>query len=423
MQSSPIGRLLLIWAVLTLALVALRPYLTERVWHWIPTDYPEWYLYADDVFGGASYVERSSPEGIQIRCNLRDPEADLEPFCGFHVYLNGSANPPTMDLSNFDSMQVEVDYEGGNEKLRFYVREFAPGYSDPANPLDTAKYMSLYVHASETTQPLTIDLQEFTVADWWVNNNNVPRQYARSSLKNVVAFGVDIAYPAALGKHQLSLERVSFRGRWISTEDWYFGILMSWVGVIVLGALIRLYQLRRLAFTLNRQKDQLQELSRVDPLTGLCNRNGLSLFLDQLSDDDPSVWPVSFLFIDVDHFKPINDTYGHGAGDHVLQRVADCMNECCRDSDKVARWGGEEFLMVMPGTASRVAVNVAERLRAVIERVDNPEIEHRHVTVSIGVSEARSRDKLATAIERADAALYNAKQSGRNRVSQDEGER
>ncbi len=417
MQSSPIGKLLLIWAVLTLALVALRPYLTERVWHWIPMENPEWYLYADDSFGGASYAERSGPEGIQIRCNLRDPEADLEPFCGFHVLLDGSINPPAVDLSNFDTMEVKVHYEGGNEKLRFYVREFAWGYSDLADPVDTAKYMSLYVPASETSQPLTFALQEFTVADWWVNNNNVPRQYAMASLENVVAFGVDIAYPAALGKHQLSLERVTFRGHWISTEDWYFGILMSWVGVIVLGAMLRLYQFRRLAVTLNRQKDQYQELSRVDSLTGLCNRNGLNLFLDQLPDDDPSVWPVSFLFIDVDHFKPINDTYGHGAGDQVLQRIANCMNECCRDADKVARWGGEEFLMVMPGTAAKAAVHVAERLRSAIERVDNPEIGHRSVTVSIGVSEAWAREGLSTAVERADTSLYKAKQSGRNRVA------
>lgn len=417
-QISFFGKLLFAWAILTLLLVAAYGFLPPKTWYWVPADNLQLYIYADDMFGGASYAERASPDGIHMRCNTKKGRADLEPFCGFHIYMDGSAHPPAVDMSSYTKMHVDVDYTGGNEKLRFYMREFEIGFSDLDDAIESAKYMSVYIPAESTSEPLVIDLNEYTVADWWVNNYNVPRSHARFSLDNVVAFGIDVAFPTALGPHELKLNSVTFVGDWISAEDWYLGILFSWVAVILGGGALRLYQFGRLNRTLSHEKNQYQELFQIDHLTGLMNRHGLDEYFRQKLDERAGDQLIGVMFIDIDHFKPINDTYGHNAGDEVLKRVARCIGEHSRQSDKAARWGGEEFLMLLPGSGVQEAVSVAERLRQSVELLVHPELPSIGVTVSIGVSELAPGEFFERAVERADAALYKAKQTGRNKVMQ-----
>lgn len=416
-ESTLLGRLLFFGALLTLVLVVGRNFLPAKTWHWMPAENLEHDIYADEIFGGVSYAERASADGIHLRCNLMQNTVGVEPFCGFNVFIDSTVTPPMVDLRSYNKMYVELEYAGGNKNLRLYIREFEVGYSDPDDPVDTAKYMSVYIPAEEADgDEIAIDMNEFTVADWWVNDNNVPRNHALPSVANVVVFGVDIAYPAALGEHELKLKRAIFVGEWISAEDWYLGILLCWVAAIFLVGGARLYQFRRLASELNRQKNQYLKLSTVDHLTDLLNRHGLSEYFEDYLGERPNDQPVAMLFIDIDHFKPINDTYGHGAGDEVLRRVAACIGRHSRQTDKAARWGGEEFLVLMPGTTADEARKVAERLRLSVERLVHPEMPAVVITVSIGVSELQPGEPFEEALERGDVALYRAKQNGRNQV-------
>ncbi|MBS3780212.1 MAG: GGDEF domain-containing protein [Desulfovermiculus sp.] len=128
--------------------------------------------------------------------------------------------------------------------------------------------------------------------------------------------------------------------------------------------------------------------------------------------------PVSVIFADIDHFKTVNDSYGHLAGDHVLIRVADCLKTCLRSSDALARYGGEEFAIILPQTDEMGALVVAERLRQNIEHL-HPEYDGRRVlvTMSFGIA-CFSCDLDATKNDlrsRADQAMYQAKKRGRNR--------
>lgn len=416
-QSSFFGRLLFFWAVLTLVLVAGYDFLPKKVWHWIPGENLRLNVYSDDMFGGASYAERASANAIHLRCRLKKAPIDLEHFCGFHVYLDDTASPPVVDMRRYKTMYVDVGYTGDNEKLRFYIRDYEHGFSNPYDPAETSKYMSVYIPANETDETLAIGLKEFTVADWWVNNHNVPRQHAMADLGNVVVFGIDIAFPAALGKHEIHLKRVTFEGDWVSAENWYLGILLSWVAVIFTGGAVSLYRFRRLTSKLAREKDQYLELSSVDQLTGLMNRHGLMNYCQQALIHRLGDQPLSVMFIDIDHFKPVNDTYGHAVGDQVLRRVARCISDHCRETDKAARWGGEEFLVLMPGSDAGVARIVADRLRESVAMLVHPELPTITVTVSIGVGERGPNDTLEQVLERADAALYRSKEAGRNRVS------
>ncbi len=170
--------------------------------------------------------------------------------------------------------------------------------------------------------------------------------------------------------------------------------------------------------------DGLCELSLKDPLTGLANRRHFRTVLEREIDVVArSGESALLLMLDIDHFKKINDTHGHTAGDTVLQSVARCLNSCVRPKDTVARYGGEEFAVVLPNCQQTVGRVVAERIRETIEALAitiAPQVQIR-ITISIGGAYApewvRSTAELWT--DRADTELYRAKAEGRNRVCMD----
>jgi diguanylate cyclase (GGDEF)-like protein len=171
--------------------------------------------------------------------------------------------------------------------------------------------------------------------------------------------------------------------------------------------------------------DCLCELSLKDPLTGLANRRHFRSVLDRAIDVVArSGEPALLLMLDIDHFKKVNDTYGHHAGDLVLQAVAKSLAHCVRPMDTVARYGGEEFAVILPNCHTSFGATVAERIRQTIEAMVTQvslgvSIK---VTVSIGGAYAPEWVRSTTALwtERADVQLYRAKTEGRNRVFLDQ---
>lgn len=175
---------------------------------------------------------------------------------------------------------------------------------------------------------------------------------------------------------------------------------------------------------LTAQNEELQRLASSDALTGLANRRVL---IESLGAEGNRVrrygGTLSLLMLDIDHFKQVNDTWGHAAGDEVLRAVARIVKQSLRDVDISARYGGEEFVIVLPETALAGAVQIAERLRLAIATTPvtlaEPSAGQKvTVTVSIGIAEAASLESGETLISRADAAMYRAKEGGRNRVEQ-----
>ena len=163
------------------------------------------------------------------------------------------------------------------------------------------------------------------------------------------------------------------------------------------------------------------ELAVVDPLTGLNNRHFLDAYMDKLiSRSKRRNTPISLLITDIDKFKRVNDTYGHDAGDEALREFARRLRGTVRGADLACRFGGEEFLVLMPDTTEQMAVQVAERLRKSIEEMPfdiTGESDPLSVTTSVGVTSFNPElDDSKTLLKRADNALYEAKSQGRNRV-------
>ena len=160
---------------------------------------------------------------------------------------------------------------------------------------------------------------------------------------------------------------------------------------------------------------QLEILSVTDTLTGLFNRRKLDQEMEEeLTLSRRYAVDIAVVMIDIDHFKRVNDTFGHGAGDIVLAGVADILRACTRDSDALGRLGGEEFVVLCRHTTRDAGMTAAENLRATIAShafaCGHP------ITASFGVSAYRDGDTVASLLGRADAALYRAKNNGRNRV-------
>jgi diguanylate cyclase (GGDEF)-like protein/PAS domain S-box-containing protein len=169
------------------------------------------------------------------------------------------------------------------------------------------------------------------------------------------------------------------------------------------------------------QRARLSELTRaalLDPLTGVGNRRYAEMMLqDRMHTFDRYAWPFGVLFVDVDDFKTVNDTHGHAVGDDVLRMLASTLRHSVRLSDTVARWGGEEFVVVLANMTAEGVGGQAERVRQLVERsVVRTSSGPLRVTVSIGAVAVPPRVAPDEVIERADALMYQAKRAGRNRV-------
>ena len=174
-------------------------------------------------------------------------------------------------------------------------------------------------------------------------------------------------------------------------------------------------ELKSFQSDLQKKNEELSCLSMTDTLTGLMNRRAIEqLITNEMNRTDRFNTPVSLLVLDLDHFKRVNDNYGHEFGDQVLQHVGEIIRNICRKTDNYARWGGEEFLILAGDTTAVNAVYLAEKLRrkihsSIIGSLDD-------LTVSIGVSSFHKGENFNSWFKRADLALYQAKDQGRNRV-------
>jgi two-component system cell cycle response regulator len=181
-------------------------------------------------------------------------------------------------------------------------------------------------------------------------------------------------------------------------------------------------QLRRKYYqdNLRTELEESVDLSTKDGLTGLFNRRYFDIHIKQMSENSQtSGKPMCMMMLDMDHFKEVNDNYGHPAGDAVLKTLADTLKSSFRVTDLIARYGGEEFVVLLGNIDLETCANVAEKIRIAIESVDfiiPGQSEPLKKTASIGIAELEAKESVEDFITRADRAMYEAKEDGRNKV-------
>lgn len=167
---------------------------------------------------------------------------------------------------------------------------------------------------------------------------------------------------------------------------------------------------------LEKANRRIEELSRTDTLTGLANRRHfLDYFGKMISQARRHSYPLSLIMIDLDRFKQVNDTYGHGAGDDLLSAIGDLLNQETRKEDLAARIGGEEFAVLLTQAGEEEALRYAERIRKEVMKIDVESV-NKQVTASLGIATLQDDDDVESIMKRADEALYSSKENGRNMV-------
>ncbi len=222
-----------------------------------------------------------------------------------------------------------------------------------------------------------------------------------------VSVGVIMGMIAIIGSSREALA-ISF------LNDWRLGPLVFCVFALYAWLLSNWIREREQLETTTQQAQGLALAANTDALTGVFNRRAVADFLEQ---NALSRRQCGVIFLDLDHFKLVNDTYGHDRGDSVLAQVAEILHLRTREGDFVARWGGEEFIVIVTNVSAHQTTDIAEYLRGHIEQATYHEVPR--LTASFGVAHTLSGAQLQGAINRADQALYQAKASGRNRVVSD----
>jgi diguanylate cyclase (GGDEF)-like protein len=383
---------------------------------------------ADHENGGASVASlvRHGDVG-QFHCKLVLSTKWQFPYCRLRFDLGQAPNG--VDLTRFDHMTLDLSYVGpGKHEMGVNLIDFEQGLSNPDN------WLSYKVNEVEAfTVPehgeVVVPLDVFYTASWWKHQTKLPLDRTGVRIDNVLSIDLLTAAYNAPGDHLMTVRAIRLHGKWISATT-LLGLLVAlWMAAAIGWPAMAALALRRQLNNRERELALLGEVNKAlqleakelvgqahtDALTGVLNRQGLRAAL--IGTSSMLVDPMCVIFMDIDHFKRINDTHGHEVGDEVLRQFAHVVGANIRASDKLVRWGGEEFLLVCGNTSVAQAAVLGEKLRVALRQQAWPM--RQPVTASFGVAEHKPGEEFGDVIKRADHELYSAKTSGRDRVHAD----
>lgn len=419
---------ILIFVLLALTAIALFAYENglDNIEFLKLSDFPYVIAQSDSVDGGGSAVKLTRTDSSVIMdYELREGYA--YPYAGVKIFL-GDGKVRGKDLSHYDSIFVWVKPRGEGS-VRLYMRGYDSAiYRDGDET--SLKFNEIEFFPLNETYPAVFVPQEFRVAGWWVAQNEVDVHKARVDLSNIPLIEIQTGTNAPLGYGTLEIRGLCFKGKKIAKEDLTTGIVGVWFVTFFMILVIRFFDYSRERAAAKKKREELEKnlkaleiekteyekSSKEDPLTGCLNRAGFSSILmreqENLVKNDS---PVSFVILDIDHFKRINDQYGHSVGDEVLVNLCKLIQSKIRNTDALVRWGGEEFVILCSDTPIQNAQFLAEKLRMAIENTQL--IKQQQVTCSFGIAEMVAGEDPKRLFERADKALYASKENGRNRVT------
>lgn len=393
-----------------------------------PTNFKHLQLYSGYGYEYGEEAAWLDKKNMLMRCTITQDAQKVG--CGIDIiFYTWPQWSKGVDLSSYNYIHFDIEYKGPAKQLRFFARNFNKTYSN-TNDFNSAKYNTLNLRIRDLGTPINVPLADFVTADWWLDQHDIPFVQSQVEFNNVTSMGFDFGSPIPPGEHQVHFKKIQLVGDHISSEHWYLSIIMAWMLGISVKTIRSLIQLRDRARRYSQQvqtlktnntdlknkADKLEELSTTDALTGTNNRLGIEKIIDELFPRRDTDSPLTAILIDIDYFKKINDTLGHDTGDAVLKKIGRTISNNVRGSDYVGRWGGEEFIVISPGSTLENARELAEKIRALVENIHFDETPNVHVSASFGVGEAHKEEPFAELFKRVDNALYSAKAQGRNQT-------
>lgn len=378
----------------------------------------------DDRAGGGASVGSLEHKGHDLIVHCRIARKSEWPYCKltFDLIKDGRG----MDMSRLDYLTIDGEYAGpGTSRFGLVLADAEEGLTK-LDEWQTYKINQIDALDLPANGRLLVPMKWFGVAQWWKDMVKPTMEHSAVGLDNVARAELMLSGGGREGEHVFTLHSLRLHGKVISRDALLMGLVAAWALCVVVWLTILTLSLRtqlkdsKAAIALLSEVNKALELeardlagqAHIDPLTGVLNRQGLRAAL--MSTSNLMSDPMAVIFIDIDHFKCINDTHGHDVGDDVLRKFANVIAAGIRSSDRLVRWGGEEFLIVCPMTNVYQGQILAENLRHALHRQTWPV--GLGVTASFGVAQHHERDEVGVVIKHADEELYRAKQGGRDRV-------
>lgn len=356
-----------------------------------------------------------------VRCEYKTKN---QTGCGLTVRY---ATKPQLglDLRGYSRISILLNYEGPSKHLRIYLRNFDERYSSLGDENSTKLLSTLLATEDIATDPISIALDEFSVAERWVTQKNKRRRHSEYEIDNVTNFGIDFMDP---GVHLARINNITLAGPLINSERLLIYLILFWAALMIGEGVVKIFSmyqklqsdkttistLRKSQQSLEKEREKLRALSTTDPLTGILNRSGVTQKFHSNLMKNEELANTGILLIDADHFKNINDKFGHDVGDQALKHLANTISRHKRVEDIFGRWGGEEFIVIATEISKENLVILSEKLRRLIEDHNIPLQPPLSITVSVGATILQNGDTFEIAFKRADSALYQAKRNGRN---------
>lgn len=424
LQAVPFSALRLLAGLLTLAALFLQHLIPPKAFTLHPNTSISGALYGHQRAAGTPSAYWLDESQHHFYCDYipSDPYS-----CGYTLAL-GADPTQGVDLTDYEGLQLKIRYKGDAPRIRIFMRNYNPQFDRSTDPGASSKFMSVSIRTADLQDATYVKMNEFSVGEWWIRDFDVPRIHSAPEFTNVTSLGVDFIFH---GGNEVQVESMALVGARISRESVYLAIIVIWMLLVAWEGFSKVYEIYGASKSasqridrllhdyknLELEKQQFVALSTTDNLTGILNRAGVQQLLAPLFGAELNRPQLGVLLMDVDHFKSVNDTFGHDIGDRVLKEVAKLIADNTRQTDILGRWGGEEFILICPQLPAERLIAFAEKIRSTISDFvfESPQAPLR-LSMSIGVTLALAHEPFETVLKRADLALYEAKYAGRDRV-------
>lgn len=424
--------------IITVLALFSYPYIPQKKLQVYPAENVWWGAFTDAGAGGNTQFEYKNAAQSAIECIIGD--ANSFNMCGNScvfanhdivtrerllsdlAYATQISPKITLDLSGYSGVWVDINYQGPANYLYLTLQNHEPAL-DLRDAGRQFRPQSVGIATSELHKPVYVRLKEFKASDWWVQQFSLHRTESDTRFNRIQALIVEIKEQPHKSKHAIEVKSITFVGELISKENFYLIFVVAFATLVGLEGAFRIYSLYKKhrdaqasLRRLNEHNEKLLTVAFKDELTQLLNRRAIH----EIVSNNQRVKQqngLAVVIIDIDHFKKFNDTYGHALGDKVLVNVAQSLKQVSRDYDQIARWGGEEFVIVTRDASPDNLLAYGEKLR---EKVASSPIfkdegaDPIFVTISLGITQSHLDEGFDEALARADKALYRSKEKGRN---------
>ena len=402
---------------------------------------------------GQSSQGRSTARRVDAKLPVMQCEliaSSVAEYCGLSknfADLDSSISQlTTEDLSAFTHLQLKVHVRSllsGLEATASSSSGESQDYLPPARLLLRTVNASLsedyqmsepvvssyILQAQDLGRAFALPFTDFSTAEWWILQSGVSTRDAQLAMDQAVQIGVELPPESRPGRYEVVIEDMTLIGEWVTASGLLLFLFSTWMISLAALSIAQILRLRRetsLAAeqigeltednqALRTQSNFFEKLSTYDSLSNILNRHG---FLQErsvlLQNNDLEEYCIALA--DLDHFKAINDTYGHNAGDLIIKDTALMIRESTRNTDLVARWGGEEFLILFPTATLQNAARICQKIADRMQSVKVADHKDTSVTLSFGIAIGSVNERFEDVLERADRQLYRAKQNGRDQI-------